>query len=91
MQLSITSALLICAIAAGAAETEKPPALPPNLQPIYEFALAATPEFAADALLRLTTAPGVRSRALKRTLIEQAFQLAGEAHDALARLQQPAS
>jgi hypothetical protein len=84
--LSITSALLICAIAAGAAETDKPPALPPNLQTFYDFALAAPPEFAADALLRLTTAPGVRSRALKRTLIEQAFQLAGQSHEPYYRM-----
>ena len=69
-----------------AAETEKPPALPPNLQPLYELALAAPPEFAADALLRLTTAPGVRNRMLKRTLIEQAFQLAGQAHEPYYRM-----
>jgi hypothetical protein len=84
--VKLTLAAVLFAGGAPAAETEKPPPLPPNLQPVYELALAAPPEFAADALLRLTTAPGVRNRALKRTLIEQAFQLAGQAHEPYYRM-----
>jgi hypothetical protein len=82
-------ALAVVLVAAGSlrsAETEKPPTLPPNLQPIFELALAAPPEFAADALLRLTTTPGIRNRQLKRALIEQALQLAAQAHEPYCRL-----
>jgi len=81
---SFKLALALVLVAAGsllAAESEKPATLPAALQPVYNLALSAPPEFAADALLRLTTAPGVRNRAFKRVLIEQAFQVAPEAHE----------
>jgi hypothetical protein len=71
-------------VAAGplqAAESGTPAALPANLQPVYELALAAPPEFAAGALIHLATAPGLRNPPLKRGLIQQAFQLAVQARE----------
>src|SRR5437764_4548881 len=76
---------VLCAAALGAAEktVKKPkiPPLPPELQPIYELALSAQPEFAADAMLRLAALPAVSDRSLRRFLIEQAFQVGSRAHE----------
>jgi hypothetical protein len=72
---------LVCAISVLAAEKAEPVSLPPALQSIRGLALASPPEFAADALLRLAASPKVRSATVKRELIQQAFQLAAQAHE----------
>jgi hypothetical protein len=90
MQLIRVIAAVLCAVALGAAEkpVQKPktPPLPPGLQPIYEMALAAPPEFASDALLRLAASPAISDRALQRRLIEQAFQFGSRAHELYQRV-----
>lgn len=84
------AAAIFCAIALGAAEkpVQKPqvPPLPPKLQPVYDLALSAPPEFAADAMLRLAALPAISARPLKRFLIEQAFQLGSRAHEPFAQV-----
>ena len=72
---------ILCAAVLTAAEKPETPPLPPDLQSVYELALAAPAEFASDALLRLAASPALSSRALKRRLIEQAFQLGSRAHE----------
>ncbi len=79
-------AAILCAAALRAAEKPKTPPLPPELQSIYELALAAPAEFASDALLRLAASPAISSRALKQRLIEQAFQLGSRAHEPYQRV-----
>lgn len=57
---------------------DEPPKLPPELEAVYGLALAAPPEFAANALLRV--ADRVQDRALRAGFIDMAFSLAAAAH-----------
>ena len=63
---------------ASAAE-QKPAKLPPEIQQAVGIAMAAPPEFAAEALLRLVEGGNVAGVELKRQLVETAFGLAGRA------------
>ncbi len=63
----------------GADDSKERAKLPPELEPVFGLAMAAPPEFAAGALLRIT--PRVLDRALRRELIEMAFHLAGKAQN----------
>jgi hypothetical protein len=53
------------------------PRLAPELETIYGMALAAPPEFAASALLRLTAR--VADKSLRRSLIDMSFHVAAKA------------
>jgi hypothetical protein len=61
-----------------AAEPRKErPSLPPQLEAVYGLSLGAPPEFAARALLHLSTR--VSDKGLRRDLVEMAFRLASSA------------
>jgi hypothetical protein len=75
--------LLIAALALPlcAAEPAKPkPKLPPEVENVYGMALAAPPEFAANALLRLSDR--VPDAGLRSDVLAMAFSLAAAAHHA---------
>jgi hypothetical protein len=77
-------ALLLAALALPlcAAEQNKPkPKLPPELENVYAMALAAPPEFAANALLRLSER--VSDPGLLTDVVTMAFSLAAAAHHPL--------
>lgn len=80
--------VLPASIALSAAE---PPKLPAELQKLVDLATSAPPEFAADALLRIVEAGKVENRDLKRGLVEQAFQFAGQAHQPMRLVPIPGS
>ena len=74
----------ISAAATLAADERKPrPKLPPDVEQVFGMAMAAPPEFAASALLRLV--PRVPEKELRRDLIDMAFHLAAKAQ-ALVKL-----
>ena len=91
----IFSVAVLIALAVFGQDTAEPkpkpkrPALPSDLQSIHDLAMAAPPEFAADALLRLAASPKIADRKLKRELIEQALQLAPRAQNAYERVAVP--
>lgn len=68
--------LLAVAVCLRAAERK----LPPELEPVPQLALTTPPEFGADALLRLVESRRVADPDTKIALLQQAFELAGNAH-----------
>lgn len=74
---------------AGAAE--KPPKLPVEIQQAVGIAMAAPPEFAANALLRLAAGGRIPDKDARRDLIERAFQLATRAQYPYRRSSIPGS
>ena len=90
--LSVAVSIALAVFGQDTAEPKpkpKRPALPSDLQSIHDLAMAAPPEFAADALLRLAASPKIADRKLKRELIEQALQLAPRAQNAYERVAVP--
>lgn len=78
----------ISAAAAFAAEDAKPrPKLPPEVEQVYGIAMAAPPEFAASALLRLVAR--VPDKELRRDLIDMAFHLGAKAQAPVKLLPAP--
>lgn len=71
--------VLLLAGALFSAPEKKPPKLPADVQQVVGMAMAAPPEFAADALLRLLAAGKIADPDAKREYIELAFRLAGRA------------
>ena len=71
--------LAAVALAAGsvAGEQKEPAKLPPEIESAFVIAMAAPPEIAASALLRLNT--HVAGQTLRRDLLEMAFHLAAKA------------
>ncbi len=57
--------------------------LPPALRPVYDLAGGAPPEFGADALLRLAANNKVKDPTTRLVLIEQAFDMASRATEAV--------
>jgi hypothetical protein len=80
-QRALSAALAaLCASTAFAAEERKERAkLPPDLEQLFGIAMAAPPEFASSALLRLGAR--VTDKELRRDLIEMAFRLAAKAQN----------
>jgi hypothetical protein len=80
-QRAFSAALVALSLgAAFAAEERKERArLPPELEPLFGIALAAPPEFASSALLRLDAR--VTGKELRRDLIDMAFHLAAKAQN----------
>jgi hypothetical protein len=78
-------AVIVCGVAVLAAEKQETKSrvllLPPELQSIYGLAMAAPPEFAADALLKIAASSHVKDRDTKRELVDQAFRFAGRAQN----------
>ena len=68
--------LMSAALCALAAERK----LPAKFEPVAQLALAAPPEFAADALLRVVESRQIKDRATLIDLAQQAFDLAANAH-----------
>lgn len=68
-----------CLLLLAAVLLAEPPKLPEPYQSLVELAHAAPPEFAADALLRVSESGKITDRAARRDLIEQAFRLSGSA------------
>lgn len=69
--------LLMIMIAAGYAEERPKPA--PEIQALLDAAPAAPPELAADLLLWLVGYGRIPSKEQRLEVIEQAFQIAGQA------------
>jgi hypothetical protein len=59
--------------------------LPKNLVSMVDRARSVSPEFGADALLRIAAAESVTDAATKRELIEEAFRLGGAAQEPMKR------
>src|SRR5256885_15924312 len=57
----------------------EPPKLPEPYQSIAEQAHSVSPEFAADALLRVVESHKITNAEAQRDLVEQAFRLAASA------------
>ena len=73
---------------ASAADDPKPrPRLSPDLEEVFGIAMAAPPEFAAAAMLRLKTR--VPEKELRRELIDMAFHLAAKAQSPVKLLSVP--
>jgi hypothetical protein len=72
--------VMVAAAMLFGAEAPKPrPKLPPDLEPVVGLAMAAPPEFAADALLRLNSR--VPEKELRRDVIDMAFRSAAKARN----------
>ena len=82
-RLKPTLILLIIPALLSAADAKKEKArLPAELEQVFGLAMAAPPEFAADALLRI--AGRTEDRDLRRDLIDLAFHAAAGAHNPFA-------
>src|ERR1700693_3845669 len=57
----------------------EPAKLPEPFRSIADLAVAAPPEFTADALLRMVESGRLADKNARRELVEQAFQLAASA------------
>ncbi len=73
----------------GAEKRKEPARLPAQLEPIFGIAMAAPPEFAASALLRLNSQ--VTDRDLRRDLINMAFLLAAKSQNPVRLIAFPGS
>jgi hypothetical protein len=77
--MRVAALLIALAGLAVAADERRPAKLPPDVQSAVDLAMAAPPEFAANALLRLVGEGKVIDAGAKREWIEQAFRLGGRA------------
>jgi len=77
MRVAVIALLFVGSL--SAAEEKEPPKLTPEVQAVVNLALAAPPEFAANAILRLIGEGKVIHRGAQRELLETAFQLGGRA------------
>ncbi len=75
-----------CLVALAGAMPAAELQIPAALRPIADLAGSAPPEFGADALLRLAASREVRDRPTQAALIEQAFEMAARAHEAVPRV-----
>ncbi len=75
MRLAVIAGIFAFVVAAA---EEKPPKLPPEIQQVVDLAMAAPPEFTADALLRLVESGKIPKEA-RKDLISAAFAAAGRA------------
>ncbi len=70
--------LVLCTVLALMAQPKERAKLPPDLEAIFNLAMAAPPEFGASALIRISGR--VQDRDLRVELLEMAFNLASGAH-----------
>ncbi len=72
--------LLAAALVLSADDQPKErPKVPEEFRPLVDLARAAPPEFGADAILRLVASGKLRQKELSLDLLEEAFQMAGQA------------
>ncbi len=85
--IGLTALVLPCAF--GAEERKERAKLPPELEQVSGIAMAAPPEFAANALLRLNMR--VKDKDLHRELIEMAFRFASQSRNPVRLMSFPGS
>ena len=83
----ITVAAAVAATALAAEERKPRPKLPPDVEQVFGIAMAAPPEFAASALLRLVHR--VPEKELRRDLMDMAFHVAAKAQAPVKLLPAP--
>lgn len=82
-------AAALVSVAAGAQAKKEPARLPPDLEAVFGLAMAAPPEFAASAMLRLNGR--IPDRDLRRDLIDMAFRFAAKAQNPVRLIAVPGS
>ena len=85
----VVLAVVFAVMMPGAEKRKEPARLPAQLEPVFGIAMAAPPEFAASALLRLNSQ--ITDRDLRRDLINMAFLLAAKSQNPVRLVASPGS
>jgi hypothetical protein len=89
--MRIVAAVAIVAGSLLSAAERKPPKIPVEIQQAIGMAMAAPPEFAADALLRIIAADKIKDHGAQSDVIETAFRLAARSQHPFPLMAAPVS